>query len=139
NIEIYDWIIKSKLFNPDIFVRLNNEHRKRYKVRAFYQKFREYILGKDTQILDATESEVNKNLQLEAIKYFNKTGELDNIIEQDRIREIRKSKFNGKMLLDLGVDSKLINKTIYLMKKELYLNKESNISNELTDQNLNNY
>lgn len=136
NIEIYDWIIKSKLFNPDIFIRLNNEHRKRYKVRPFYQKFREYILGTNAEVLNAIDSEVNNNLQLEAIKYFNKIDELDNIIEQDRIRTIRKTKFNGKMLLELGIDQKQLNKIIYLMKKSLYLTLQNDITQNDTSDKL---
>lgn len=119
NIEIYDWICKSKLFNPDIYVRLNNQHRKRYKIRPFYQEFRNYILNNDP-VLNASESELTINYQLEALIHFNKINELDKIIEEHNIKQKNKSKFNGKILIDLGIEPKLINQTTKILKEKLY-------------------
>jgi len=132
NIEIYDWICNSKLFKPDIFVRLNTEHRKRIKVRPFYQKFREYILQStpvDNAIHSSTRSEIN--LQLDAIKYFNKIDELNNIIEKICINQERKDKFNGKVLIDLGIEQIKITETIIYLKNQILThNEQQNLSIE---------
>jgi len=115
---IMDFIIKSKYFLPEIFNNLNYDHRDRAKLRPFYKEFLEYIKIDFNSIQKAslTKSEIGINYQKEAIICFNKEKELEEIVNKIKINKIRKEKFNGKHLIELGINPKNINKIIQEFK-----------------------
>lgn len=121
--DIINWIIKCKYFNKNIFLfeNLNYEHRKKAINRPMYIKFLEYI----SNLNDRDNNSSIIDLQKQCIDYFKKNEELENKLSEMKKRKELKEKFNGKDLIDLGIDSKLINKTI-LTFKELVLNKYQN-------------
>jgi hypothetical protein len=86
-----------------------------------YIKFLEYI----SNLNDRDNNSSIIDLQKQCIDYFKKNEELENKLSEMKKRKELKEKFNGKDLIDLGIDSKLINKTI-LTFKELVLNKYQN-------------
>jgi hypothetical protein len=110
--EIIEFITKSKYFTPEIFANLNYDHRDRAKLRPFYKEFLSYInIDFDSiQKASLTKSEIGINYQNESIKYFKKEKELEDIINQIKKNKERKDKFNGKHLIELGIEPKQINK-----------------------------
>lgn len=108
--DIFNFIKSSKYFKPEIFESLKNTHHRRARIRPFYLEFMESI--GITEIKGGTH--YTENHQMEGIKYFNKEKEFKEIFEQiNRKLEIRK-KFNGKMLIDMGIENKKIG---MIMKK----------------------
>jgi hypothetical protein len=103
--KIFDWIKQSKYFYPDIFKSLNSVHRKRANLRPFYQEFVLSILG-HTEFTNTPESEISDNRQLFSLEYFNKTNELEILLNRYIINQKRKEKFNGNLILHLGLVNK---------------------------------
>jgi len=69
-----------------------------------YAKFIEYI-GLNTETYSNSKAslvhgEIDNNLQLDAIIYFDKLEEVYNHINLIKIKQIRTSKFNGQMIVD---------------------------------------
>lgn len=146
--EIFNWIIKSSWYSHDIFNKLNCEHRRRFNLRPFYQKFVEYIFeiqGLQPDFQKAFHEETKFNLQFEAIKWFNKINELDQLILIYNKNVERHEKFNGNMLLNIGIESKNLGNIIknfkfYIQSKYslefnlwLDLNENSTINKQLVD------
>ena len=128
--EIFDWIISCKYYKREIFFSLNYEHRQRMYIRPFYKEFLEYINVSVHDIIkvNSFDSEIKINIQNEVIKYFAKEDELQKIIELNKLHEIRKNKFNGKILIDLGIKDKKIGKIISEFK--IFINNKYNKSFE---------
>ena len=109
--KIYDWIMRSKFFNNDVFNNLNNHHR-RY-LRPFYLDFFKYIN------VDINNSKGNNKITnydvMPVIKYFKKEDEYSNIIKKYDMKESRKKKFNQMEFIGLYFHikgKKLVNKEI---------------------------
>jgi hypothetical protein len=111
--EIFDWIKSSRLFKPEIFEKLNHDHRKRAGTldesaeqkngRPFYQAFLRYIEITSVDRASAKEGETggeNFNHQHVAIQYFRKEADLQSIISNITIKKIRDSKFNGINIIE---------------------------------------
>jgi hypothetical protein len=133
--QICDWIISSKYFKKEIFYDLNYDHRKRLSIRQFYKEFLEYI---DINIniitkVNNLESEIKINLQNIAINFFKKEDELNKIVENNKLLEIRRNKFNGKILIDLGINEKELGKII-LNFKNFIKNEFSKTFEEYVDE-----
>ncbi len=125
--KIFEWVKNSKLFSEDIFRTLNYQHRRRFNLRPFYQNFVEYIFKKDNQIQESfqsseifeiikntnyDENEIKHNYQLASIEYFGKIPELELLIRNHNLNKERNGKFNGHILIDLGVEQKTIGMVI---------------------------
>ena len=128
--EIIEFIIKSKYFQREIFYHLNYDHRDRAKLRPFYKEFLDYIKIDFELIQKAslTKSEIGINYQKEAIAYFSKEKELEEIIQNIKKSKERKEKFNGKHLIEFGIEPKSINKIMETFK--LYIEKKFNLKFE---------
>lgn len=112
--EIFDWIMTSKYFVGEIFRNLNHDHMERAKKRAMYIEFLEYI-GLSIDQLNG-EPKIEKNIQHLALEYFDKIGELNQIRADLEYKQVIKSKFSGKTLIELGVDHKNIKKMLNLVQ-----------------------
>lgn len=138
--EIFEWICQSPWFEPNSFrVLLNHEHRHRANSRPMYQEFINYIYkDEDNLIIEKANIpnniNLNKNLQLESLEYFDKINNLINEFLPVEKKIIRKEKFNGKKLLDLGIESKQLNK--YLDSFNIYIKSKFNLEfNDWLDLN----
>ena len=99
---IFAWIASCSMFKTDIFKRLNTDHRARQEVRPFYKKFLEFIGITHVETCEAMSGESSYGAiekQIDAITYFNKKEELDQLIAESRLRELRRSKFTGSDLI----------------------------------------
>jgi hypothetical protein len=79
---------------------------------------------------------INENLQLVGIKYFNKEDEYEKIFNNLKRKKEISNKFNGKILLDLGVNQKSIGIIIKKFREKyndewILDNNENTIINEL--------
>lgn len=96
-IPIFNWITRSRLFNSKIFVKMNNDHRERFQKRNFYKNFCNFIGIESIQSCNNIDGEKDKhaNLQLDAIKYFKKEKQAEELMEFEKNKRIRKTKFTG--------------------------------------------
>lgn len=120
--DIYEWIIESKFFNPTQFKVLDCAGRQRANKRPMYQDFLQYIFKDEPNfIIEKANSNANCNinLQLDTIKYFFKLKELEDMIIQVVDNLVRKHKFNGSKLIQLGIIEKEIPICIKEFKKKL--------------------
>jgi len=114
--DIFNWIIKCKYFNKKLFNNdnLNTKYKHRIQTRKMFNHFIEFI--NTIQINEINEPKDKKtyiiDAQLEAIQYFNKIDILNNEIELLQKKNIIKSKFNGKLFIDRGINPRLINNYI---------------------------
>jgi hypothetical protein len=116
--EIFDWIIESKYYKKETFHNLNYDHRKRLSLRPFYKEFLDYIKVNinEVSICNSKYSELKINLQEEAIIYFNKHNDVNKLVEYNKLLETRRNKFNGLMLIELGIINKELGKIISIFK-----------------------
>ena len=103
--QIFDWIISSKYFNPELFQfeNLNQTDRKRNRKRPTFNKFLEYI--KDVKFESEGYSfEKNKEIYREFIdKSFPEAKLLATIAEieeQDKNNQTIIAKFNGSLVME---------------------------------------
>lgn len=130
--KIFEYIKSSKYFNPLIFETLNYDHNKRAKKRPMYISF----LNNINVITERGGTHINENLQLVGIKYFNKEDEYDQLFTNLKRKKEISTKFNGKILLDLGVNQKSIGFIIKRFREKyndewILDNNENTIINEL--------
>ncbi len=125
--EIFEWIVKSKYFKKEIFNTLNYEHRSRVVLRPFYKEFLNFIEFDVSNIKKANlkEGEVKVNIQDYAIKHFKKEDKVEELHKEIQIKKERKEKFNGKYLIDYGIEPKKVGQYIYNFKK--YIEEEYNL------------
>ena len=112
--DIFDYIKSLKLFKPDIFEILNYDHNRRAKARPMYMKFLDYINVE----IQRGGLHINENLQKEGIKYFNKEEEYNNLFVELRRKKEISEKFNGKILIELGVEQKKLGMIIKMFKEK---------------------
>lgn len=129
---IFEYIKSCKYFNPSIFETLNYDHNKRAKKRPMYISF----LNDINVTIERGGTHINENLQLVGIKYFNREDEYEQIFNNLKRKKEISNKFNGKILLNLGINQKSIG-TIIKRFREKYNdewildNTENTIINEL--------
>ena len=107
---IFAWIASCSMFKADIFKTLNSDHRARQEKRPFYNKFLEFIGIVDVENCEAMSGESSYGAfekQMNAIIYFNKKEELDQLIAEGRLRDLRRSKFTGSDLIGYYKDHKI--------------------------------
>lgn len=111
--DIFNFIKSCRFFKPDIFESLKKTHHRRARLRPLYIEFIELI-----GIIEIKGgSHYAENFQMEGIKYFNKEKEFQVIFEEiNRKLEIKK-KFNGKMLIDMGIEPKKVGDIIKKFKE----------------------
>jgi hypothetical protein len=132
--DIFNFIKSCKYFKPEIFESLKNTHHRRARLRPFYLEFIESIGIKEIK----GGTHYAENHQMDGIKYFNKEKEFQEIFEHlNRKLEIKK-KFNGKMLIDMGVEIKKIGEIIKKFKLKysdewILNNTQETINNTLKD------
>lgn len=134
--DIYEWITKSKFFNPSQFKVLDYAGRQRVNKRPMYQDFLQYIFKNEPNFTIEkanTSNYSNLNLQLEAIEQFVKLGELENMIIQVVNNLVRKYKFNGGKLIQLGIVDKQISICIKEFKKKLGFDTNLNSTDEFNN------
>jgi len=138
--EIYEWIVKSKFFNLNQFKILDYAGRQRANKRPMYQDFLQYIFKDEPNFVikkanSNTNSNTNStiNLQLDTIKYFSKSKELEDMIIQVMNNLVRKHKFNGDKLIKLGIIDKEISNCIKKFKKKLGFSTNSNSIEEFNN------
>lgn len=132
--DIYKWIVKSKFFNQKLFKVLDYANRQRANKRPMYQDFLLYINKNEPNFVIEkanTNKYSNINLQLEAIDQFYKLKELENMIIQVMNNFVRKHKFNGGKLIQLGIMDKQI--PIYIKKFKKKLGFDTNTTNEFNN------
>lgn len=116
-IQIFEWLSSSKYFMKGIFNVENGADRNRMENRKMYVDFMKWLWGKDGTPT-GPKPEV-KYIQTQTIKYFNKQDELDIIVNEIKIRETRKEKYNGKFFVDNGVKGNSIVKTMSEFEKNI--------------------
>ena len=134
--EIFDWILTSKYFKKEIFFNLNYDHRRRLSLRPFYKEFLDYIEVSINEItkVNNLDSEIKINLQNHAIEYFDKKKEVLILLENIKLIEERRNKFNGKLLLEIGIKDKELGKII--MEFKIFIkNKFNKTFEEFLDEN----
>lgn len=134
--DIYKWIVKSKFFNLNQFKILDCAHRYRVNKRPMYQDFLLHIFQDETNFVIEkanTNKYSNINLQLEAIEQFIKLKELEDMIIDTTNNLVRKHKFNGGKLIQLGIEDKQIPICIKEFKKKIGFNTNSNSTNEFNN------
>ena len=130
--DIYEWIIESKFFNPTKFKVLNCAGMQRANKRPMYQDFLQYIF-KDEPNFVIEKGNSNINLQLDTLEHFTKLKELEDMIIKVMDNLVRKHKFNGSKLIQLGIRDKQIPICIKEFKKKLGLGTNSNSVNEFNN------
>lgn len=134
--DIYEWIVGSKFFNPNQFKVLDCAGRQRANKRPMYQDFLLHIF-KDEPNFTIEKANTNKysnvNLQLEAIEQFYKLKKLEDMIIQVVDNLVRKHKFNGGKLIQLGIVDKQIPICIKEFKKKLGFDSNSTSANEFNN------
>lgn len=114
--KIFQWIKSSKFYSPQIYGNPNHSYRHKQKTRPMYRDFIDsIILDKELEF-----NKINLNLietQINAIIYFGKIKELDLMIQEENVKQVRKEKFNGKKLMAMGVCQMQVGKFIQDFKK----------------------
>lgn len=116
-IEIFEWIASSKYFIKGIFNVENRTDRIRMEKRKMYIEFYKWLWG------DVENSNEPKpifiKIQAHAIEYFNKRKELESIVNEIKINEERKLKYNGKFFIDKGFKKNLISQKMNEFEKNI--------------------
>ena len=125
---IFEWVISSSWFQQNIFLNLNLNcsEKKKNNIRPFYKDFIEYIFdeNKSNKLNNFNKNNQIKkyNRQLEALKYFNKIHLLDELINENTIKNERKRKFNGYKFMKYGYIKEDIG--IFIIEFKKYINKK---------------
>jgi len=131
---IFKWIIDCIFFDKDTYlsIKLNHKDSHRYE-RPFYNEFVNYITY---NVLEPElKLEINKNQQLEALKYFNKIDELNLLIEKNLIKIERKKKFNANHFIKYGYKGKELGDVIIQFKEYIKILTLNNFDNWLDNNN----
>jgi hypothetical protein len=131
--KIFEWITKTPLFVKKIFTHLNCPHRHKILTRPMYNKFVEYIGCDNIQSLPNAPLILESNKQLDALVYFNKIKDLDDVINYHKTIKIRSDKFNANKIkvLNPGIDGKNLGNYIIQFKK--YIDNNFNKQNSFND------
>jgi hypothetical protein len=133
--EVYEWTMNCKYFDIDYFKPelFNHNSKRKYKRRAGYVEFIEYIL--EHPFTPKNKDTFDKDY----ITLFHKESEKNIIDENKRIIQLYQDKFNGHIFLQY-IEAKLINKCKEEFKKSisnfneyLYENTIEVINNDIKD------
>jgi hypothetical protein len=122
---IFEWVISSSWFQKDIFLNfnLNCFEKRKNNIRPFYKDFIEYIFDENKCTTYNKNNQIKKyNRQLEALKHFNKIHLLDELINENKIKNDRKKKFNGYKFMKYGYINADIG--ILILEFKRYINKK---------------
>ena len=112
---IFEWLCSSKYFIRGIFNVENGADRKRMENRKMYVDFMKWLWGGDGTPTEPIPTK--KHIQSHAIAYFKKQDELDMIVNEIKVREIKKAKYNGKFFVSNGIKPNLIVQTMNQFEK----------------------
>jgi hypothetical protein len=112
--QIFQWVKSSKFYNPQIYSYSNYSHRHKQETRPMYSEF---INSIDFNNSDTKFANLTNPTKLNAIMHFNKSRELDLIIQEEQLKNARKEKFNGKKLISMGLAPSQLGKFIPEFKK----------------------
>lgn len=141
--EIFDYIITSKYFNYNIFKyeNLNRIDRKRNRRRKSYNQFLKYIDDNNIikeYVFDDKDSYINY-----INNYFpesNLIKQIEELKEKDRINNIIKEKFNGRLIMSIYPELKGKELGYYIEEfKKSIKNFDKYILNNNTDKILNDF
>lgn len=137
--DIYDFVVKSKFFNPEIFSfeAMNHANRVRNKKRVTYQGFLDYLekieLNKDQKYFEYNKK---KEVYLPRLNYYFPEANIFEFIDDYKkelaVRDFFRQKFNGEYVSNItGFKDKDLGKFIAYFKTIFWENiKEDNISFE---------
>jgi len=126
-IQIFEWIMKCKYFNVELFTVFNYDNMRRLKFRPMYIKFIEHIgINKDKIYRGGQFSD---NQQPEAIEFFKKSDLVEQVKKELEIKKISHEKFNGNYLVAKGYDGKQIGRIMVQMKKHIEEKFHTNLDN----------
>ena len=100
---VFDWVVESPLFSPEVFRRMNGGHRQRKGVRPLYQAFLAHIgleadavgnAGENDGVLGETGGG-RVSRQRNAIAHFGKEAAYEALVEGHRVATERRAKFTG--------------------------------------------
>lgn len=118
--EIFEFIINSKYFNPEIFQfnNLSSKHKHRNKKRKLYIEFLEYIEGKPFTY-KVIEPFSKEEIQITFPDFSNKLNEIN---KKELIKQRVKHKFNGRLVMDKypELKDKELGQVINLFKASVY-------------------
>jgi hypothetical protein len=100
-VEVFEWLCSSKYFIKGIFNIGNGADRKRMENRKLYIDFMKWLWGGDGTPTEPKPEKIY--IQELSIKNFNKRHELDIIVNEVKVREVRKEKYNGTFFIDRGI------------------------------------
>lgn len=130
--EIFIWLSSSKLLYSKIFVEGNHKHYARLKLRPMYTKFIAWF-----------DKPIQYNKQNDAIEYFNKREEVNEMIKNNNMIKQRKLKFNGNNLIQLKVVNDQKELGNFIKNFKTHINKTFNDFDTWLDTNdldtINNY
>lgn len=125
--DIYDFVIESKFFNPQIFSfeEMNHINRVRNRKRITYQGFIDYIETIDSKNREFFEYNKNKSIYLARVDYYfpeaDIFGFIENYKKEIEIKDKVKDKFNGQLIIDLtGLTDKILGEFISYFKNDYY-------------------
>lgn len=100
-LEAFQWIMKSKYFNPDFFAfeNLNHQNKTRNRKRKMYSRFVEYLSVNDVKNHYDIPENKTEHLWRSILHFnYNWTVEANKLIEERRIIQERSKKFNGNLV-----------------------------------------
>jgi hypothetical protein len=123
-VEIFEWVMQSPLYNVSIFANNGNRaHRQQVQHRAMYQHFLEYSLSRVRETKEE-EPVPRQCMQREALRYFQKEEVVVDMLTKASMKASRKAKFSGATLIKLGVSERGPQVALNLERFRLYV-KES--------------
>lgn len=121
--DIYDYVVKSRYFNPDIYLLENNNHRSRVrdKKRTSYIGFLEYISGLDVNSDKIYKYKPKKEYLHNTLDYFG--SDITNQYNSEWVKlenqKQAKVKFNGTLVSEItGLTDNHLGEFIQLFKQQ---------------------
>lgn len=113
-LQIFQFLCQATKFDMNMFrvSSLTTDNKKREHTRPFFGRFLNYLNEQrgpqiDNSSYSYSEDEC-RDLQLEAIEHFNKCNDVVTVLTNIQLSQRRKAKFNGRILLECGVQPNLI-------------------------------
>jgi hypothetical protein len=146
--EVFDFVISSKYFSGTAFSNeeQNNTNRTRNEKRPNWNLFKDFLDLKGL-LEQSYPFQIKEFYLYEALEFFDKRQEFNKLLVEDHLNEQRKSKYNGKIIIELtGLEGKSIGefKNLFEKSKEdwckwLDSKTEQEVRNEILDFYSNNF